>query len=230
MKNREAIETLEKRRVHLEKKVCVQTQEAQVKAGAGDRSGALFALKRRKAYQQELDQVSNAHMTLERQILNLESAQSTSLAVGALQSGVLVQQQLSRKNDLNKMDKLMDELQEQQELQNEFNQVLSQGNSTGVDDSVLLAELDVMQAQHLDEKLASAASVPMGAIAPTSPPVGYSSTQPLAEAMRPSSNSTFSMTAPPSGTSSIVGLQLPSGSSALKSDEEQLRLLQAELG
>lgn len=230
IKYREAIETLEKRRLHIEKKVCAQTQEAQNKAASGDKNGALFALKRRKAYQQELDQVSNAHMTLERQIINLESAQSTSVAVGALQTGVQAQQQLNQQNDLNKMDKLMDELTEQQELQNEFNQVFSQGNNVGVDDDTLLAELDTIQGMQLDDKLASMGAVPSGAIASQPNQASLASSQPTASFGVGSGvfgAPSFSATVPTSGSSMTSGFR---GVSVPKSDEEQLRLLQAELG
>eukprot|EP00923_Selenidium_pygospionis_P060355 GHVN01106197.1.p1 GENE.GHVN01106197.1~~GHVN01106197.1.p1 ORF type:complete len:227 (+),score=42.14 GHVN01106197.1:78-758(+) len=199
MKSREAMETLEKRRLHLEKKVDAQNEEIKAKATARDNNGALTALKRRKAYEHELTNVSNAKFTLERQILNLESAQSTSVAVGALQSGVQAQQQFNQQNDLNKIDKLMDEMQEQQDLQNDLNQVWAQGNAIGVGDDELLKELDALQGQMLDEKLLQT-SVPNGSIGN---PAGVVQNQFSAQQR---------------------------AAAVSKSDEEQLRLLEAELG
>ena len=49
-------------------------KEAKVKMAKGDKKAALFAMKRKKLYEAEVDKIQNVKMTLETQVINLESA------------------------------------------------------------------------------------------------------------------------------------------------------------
>lgn len=57
LRNKEAIEILEKRQVHIEKRIITQDEEAKKRAKEGDKRGALLALKRKKMYEKELEQL-----------------------------------------------------------------------------------------------------------------------------------------------------------------------------
>lgn len=57
LRNKAAIDTLEKRQLHLEKRINAQEEDAKKRAKEGDKRGALFALKRKKMYEKELDQL-----------------------------------------------------------------------------------------------------------------------------------------------------------------------------
>lgn len=159
VKNKEAIATLEKRQAHLECRIAFQEEEARRRGREGDKRGALFALKRKKMFEKELEQLGNAHLTLEQQIMTLESAQAQQVAVGALAAGVTAQKVLNQQLNINKIDDLMEDMQEQASLQNELAQVLSQGNPLS-DDAELLAELHEIEAKQLEETLADACPVP----------------------------------------------------------------------
>jgi hypothetical protein len=176
LKHKDAISVLEKRQQLLEKKIADAMEEAKTKAANNDKRGALIVLKRKKMLEQELETLMNSHMTLEQHILTLEGTQASQLAIQALQSGVAAQKAMNQQMKIEKIDDLMEDLQEQQELQNEVAQVLSQGTRV-TDDADLLAELEALQADDLAQKLPSTTapsvktSVPPAAAAASSSPV-----------------------------------------------------------
>lgn len=214
LRNKEAIEILEKRQVHIEKRIITQDEEAKKRAKEGDKRGALLALKRKKMYEKELEQLGNAHLTLEQQIITLESAQTQQVAVGALTAGVVVQKALNQQLNLSKIDDLMEDLHEQAAMQQELAQVLCQGASLG-DDSELLAELHEIEVKQLEEALVDAAPIP-----DITPGVSLPAQLPTVES-KPSSSSAVMVTSTTSSSTSIHKPQL--------SDEEQLRQLLNEI-
>ena len=121
--NKEAILTLEKRQTFIERKIELQIADAKEKARNKDKRGALMALKRKKMLNAELEQLQNARLTLEQQIMSLESTQTQQVAVGALSTGVQAQKQMQAQLDIDKVEDLMDDIKEQQDMQQEIAQV-----------------------------------------------------------------------------------------------------------
>jgi len=208
MKTKETISTLEKRQQHLELRIDADQQEARARAKVNDRRGALLALKRKQMLEKELANLANARITLEQQTLSLESARTQQVAVLALQGTVNAQKVVNQQININGVDQLMEQMEEQRELQNEISQVLSQGCSVLEEDD-LLKELDAMEADEVGKKLLLAHGIP------TEEPgkVGVSVDK-IGGAVP--------------AFSSVVAKDGPEISTAV-SDEEQLRLLQAEL-
>jgi charged multivesicular body protein 4 len=60
--------------VHLDKKIEVTLTEAKLKAAKKDKAGAMFALKRKKMFEAEVSKLQGAKITLESQVMALESA------------------------------------------------------------------------------------------------------------------------------------------------------------
>ena len=56
------------RETHLQKKIKAQLLDAKAKSQAKDKKGALFALKRKKMYEGEINKINGARMTLEQQV------------------------------------------------------------------------------------------------------------------------------------------------------------------
>lgn len=54
---------------HIQKKIKAQLLDAKAKSQAKDKRGALFALKRKKMYEGEVNKLNGARMTLESQVL-----------------------------------------------------------------------------------------------------------------------------------------------------------------
>ena len=177
-KHKAAIGVLEKRQQLLEKKIADALEEAKQKAASNDKRGALILLKRKKMLEQELETVMNSHMTLEQHILTLEGTQASQLAIQALQSGVAAQKALNQHMKIDQVDDLMADMQDQQELQNEVAQILSQGNRV-TDDADLLAELDALQADDLAQKMPSAKAPAKAVAAPAPAPVAAAVAAPV---------------------------------------------------
>jgi charged multivesicular body protein 4 len=166
-KNKTAIDTLDKRQKLLEKRIADEEEDAKRRVAAGDKRGALMSLKRKKMLETELENLMNSRMTLEQQINSLEAAQMNQIAVAALAHGVNVHKQLNKQIDADRVDQLMEDLQEQQELQDEIAQVMSSGNRIG-DDEDLMKELEALESQQQDELLIGASNVPSGPVATAS--------------------------------------------------------------
>jgi len=184
-KNKTAIDTLDKRQKLLEKRISDEEEDAKRRVASGDKRGALMSLKRKKMLEGELENLMNSRMTLEQQINSLETAQMNQIAVAALAHGVNVHKQLNKQIDADRVDQLMEDLQEQQDLQNEIAQVMSSGNRIA-DDEDLMKELEALESQQQDEILIGASNVPSGPVAtgtkqttkvaaPTAPVVAASS-------------------------------------------------------
>jgi charged multivesicular body protein 4 len=167
-KNKTAIDTLEKRQKLLEKRIADEEADAKARVASNDKRGALMSLKRKKMLETELETLMNSRMTLEQQINSLEAAQMNQIAVSALAHGVNVHKQLNQQIDAERVDQLMEDMQEQLDLQNEIAQVMSAGNRIGEDDD-LLRELEQLQEATLDEQLIG--SVPSGPVSTTAAPV-----------------------------------------------------------
>uniref|UniRef100_A0A0G4I9H6 Uncharacterized protein n=1 Tax=Chromera velia CCMP2878 TaxID=1169474 RepID=A0A0G4I9H6_9ALVE len=206
--NKEALEVLEKRHALLEKKIQKEQEDAIAKTRAKNKSGALMALKRKQMFTAQMEQVNNQRLTLEQQVMTLESSQSQAAAVGALKVGVQAQKVMGQTLNIDKIDELMDDIQEQKDLQNEIDEVFKQQANVVGDDEDLLAELAELEGQQLDDRLLEASGVP------SSVPTG-------AEGIE--------TPAVPSGPISSTAAPSRPAASKVKSDEEQLAELQASL-
>merc|ERR1712196_230665 len=72
------------------------------KMAKGDKKGALYAMKRKKLYEQEMAKIQNVRFTLETQVINLESAQQNAQTYSALKQGNTAMQGIQKKLGSNK--------------------------------------------------------------------------------------------------------------------------------
>ncbi|CBZ56002.1 hypothetical protein NCLIV_064280 [Neospora caninum Liverpool] len=163
-RNKEAIETLEKRQQHIENKIRIQEAAARERVASGDRRGALLCLRRKKLFEQDLEQVLTSRLTLETQIVTLEAAHTQQLAVQAIAGAAKAHRNFSQKLSIGKIDRLLDDIQEQQDLQQEVTQVLAQGLPP-LDDAELQRELNALEASEIENRVletaCNAPSVPV---------------------------------------------------------------------
>ncbi|PHJ19328.1 snf7 family protein [Cystoisospora suis] len=151
-KNKEAIDTLEKRHQHIERKIRAQECSARERVATGDRRGALLCLRRKKLFEQDLEQLMTSRLTLETQIVTLEAAHTQQLAVQAMAGAAKAHKSFSQKLSIGKIDRLLDDIQEQQDLQQEVTQVLAQGLPP-LDDEELHRELDQLEASEMETRV-----------------------------------------------------------------------------
>ncbi|KAL3788938.1 hypothetical protein HJC23_000222 [Cyclotella cryptica] len=151
---RENIATQEKREQHLEKKIEQCVSEAKDKMAKKDKKGALFKLKQKKLYEAEIDKIQNIKMTLETQVMNLESAAQNAETLKAMQIGKSAMTDIRQQTNIEKVDDLMDEIKEEMELAEEISNALAQPvDPFMADEDELLAELNELEAEGVEEEL-----------------------------------------------------------------------------
>eukprot|EP00127_Corallochytrium_limacisporum_P006399 Clim_evm7s226 gene=Clim_evmTU7s226 len=170
-KLKEASALLEKREQYLEKKIDAEHAIAKKNAKTNKRV-ALMALKRKKAYQGQIEKLSQSRTTLETQMMALEDMKANSEILSAMREGAQAMKSVHGKMSIDKVDDTMDDIREQMDLANEISNAIAQplGNDL-LDDDELEAELEELQEETLDEELL--ATEPMTALpdVPTTEPV-----------------------------------------------------------
>lgn len=117
-------------------------------------TGALFALKRKKLYESEQDKIQNVKMTLETQVINLESAAQNAQTYQALKAGSNTMQKIRNEVGIEQVDDVMDEIKEEMELAQEINQAIAQPvDPLMADEDELLAELNELETADLEAEL-----------------------------------------------------------------------------
>lgn len=191
MKLRQTLETMEKRETHIQKKIDQQLAEAKKRSARKDKRGALFCLKRKKMYENEIAKLQGARMTLESQIMSLEGAATNMEVFGAMKQGTSAIKAVHRDMDVDQVADTMDEIQEGMDLANEVSDAISQpiGDAGLEDEDDLMAELDAWEEEEMEAKLLDVPAVPTGgqAAATAEPTVALPSvpTGPVAHAAAP---------------------------------------------
>jgi charged multivesicular body protein 4 len=117
-------------------------------------SGALFAMKRKKLYESEQDKIANVKMTLETQVINLESAAQNAQTFQAMQAGSKTMQKIRNDVGIEKVDDVMDEIREEMEMANEINTAIAQPvDPLMTDEDELLDELNALETADLEAEL-----------------------------------------------------------------------------
>jgi charged multivesicular body protein 4 len=111
-------------------------------------------MKRKKLYEAEADKIQNVKMTLETQVMNLESAAQNAQTFHALQQGSKTMQKIRTEVGIEKVDDVMDEIKEEMELANEINQAIAQPiDPFMTDEDELLEELNALETADLEAEL-----------------------------------------------------------------------------
>ncbi|KDO21729.1 hypothetical protein SPRG_13145 [Saprolegnia parasitica CBS 223.65] len=169
-KLREQLDTLEKRESHIEKKIEAQLEEAKKKSAAKDKRGAIFCLKRKKMYESEIEKLQGARMTLETQVITLESTQVNMQTFTALRTGANQMKAIHGQMNVDSVDDIMDDIQEEMATADEIGRAISQplGNAL-YDDDELAAELESMMDEELEKQLDSSRPTPTQVAQPARP-------------------------------------------------------------
>ncbi|CRH02852.1 vacuolar-sorting protein SNF7, putative [Plasmodium relictum] len=153
LKNREAIDALEKKQVQVEKKIKQMEIEAKQKVDQNQMNNAKILLKRKKLYEQELENILNNRLTLEDNMINLENMHLHKIAVNALSYAANTHKKLNNEINTQKVEKIIDTIQENKEIQEEVNQALNFNLINNVDDDEIDKELNLLKEQSMEEKL-----------------------------------------------------------------------------
>ncbi|KAI6217955.1 Charged multivesicular body protein 4b [Aphelenchoides fujianensis] len=173
-KIQETEEMLRKKQEFLERKIEQELLTAK-KHGTANKRMALQALKRKQQYQKQLAQIDGSLNTLQHQQSSLENAHTNAEILKVLaQSAKAIR--AAHKLDVDQVHDLIEDIAEQQEVANEIAEAIS--NPIGLqlgDDDELLAELEQMEVEDLDQKLLNVGPTPLaGSKLPPAPPTAES--------------------------------------------------------
>lgn len=157
VKLREAVATQEKREEHIQRKIDAMVKEAKDKMAKKDKKGALFAMKRKKLYEKEMEKIQNVKMTLETQVINLESATQNADTFKAMHSGTSAMKKIRNDVGIDKVDDMMDDIKEEMEMAEEISNAIAQPvDPLMADEDELLAELEELEAEDIESELLQA--------------------------------------------------------------------------
>lgn len=191
---RDNLLVLEKREEHIQKKIEMALTEAKQKSAKKDKNGALFALKRKKMYEAEVSKLQGARITLDSQILALESAAVNIETFKAMKSGANAMKGLRGDIDADKVDDIMDEIQEEKDIHDSISEAISRPGQDLFNDEELLEELAELDALDMEEaemeatatKATAAPAMPQSVfnlpVVPTANVAGNMRQQPVAQA------------------------------------------------
>lgn len=151
---RETEEMLAKKQDFLEKKIEQELVTAK-KNGTKNKRAALQALKRKKRYEKQLAQIDGTLSTIEFQREALENANTNTEVLKNMGFAAKAMKAAHENMDIDKVDDLMAEITEQQEVAQEISDVISRpvGFGEDYDEDELMAELEELEQEDLDKNL-----------------------------------------------------------------------------
>ncbi|XP_074534737.1 charged multivesicular body protein 4b [Halichoeres trimaculatus] len=173
-KLRETEEMLGKKQEYLEKKIDQELMTAK-KNGTKNKRAALQALKRKKRFEKQLAQIDGTLSTIEFQREALENANTNTEVLKNMGYAAKAMKAAHENMDIDKVDDLMADITEQQEVAQEISDVISRpvGFGEEFDEDELMAELEELEQEELDQNLLDiegAPDVPLPSVPSTSLP------------------------------------------------------------
>ncbi|EGW34785.1 uncharacterized protein SPAPADRAFT_57850 [Spathaspora passalidarum NRRL Y-27907] len=158
---REHIQTLNKKKSHLEQQMADQDAMARKYVASKQNNLAKNALKRKKGYEANLMKVENQIETLETQLISIEGANLNLETMKAMKQGASAMKQIHGEYNVDKVEDTMDEIREQVELADEISEAISRpvGNEF-VDEDELEEELAALQEEQAEQEAAPVQKVP----------------------------------------------------------------------
>uniref|UniRef100_A0A0E0EQ15 Charged multivesicular body protein 4b n=1 Tax=Oryza meridionalis TaxID=40149 RepID=A0A0E0EQ15_9ORYZ len=121
----ETLDMLEKKEKVLEKKAAAELERAKEFSKAKNKRAAIQSLKRKKLYEQQIEQLGNFQLRIHDQMIMLEAAKATTETVDALRTGAAAMKAMQKATNIDDVDKTMDEINEQTENMKQIQDALS---------------------------------------------------------------------------------------------------------
>ncbi|KMZ66921.1 hypothetical protein ZOSMA_281G00020 [Zostera marina] len=149
------LEMLEKKEHVLVKKAGVEVERAKEFTRAKNKRAAIQCLKRKRLYEQQVEQLGNFQLRIHDQMIMLEGAKATTETVDALRTGAAAMKAMQKATNIDDVDKTMDDINEQTENMKQIQEALSTpiGAASDFDEDELEAELEELEGAELEEQL-----------------------------------------------------------------------------
>jgi len=166
-KLRDASETMQKREEHLLRKIDGEISKAKEFSAKGKKHEALTCLKRKKMYEKQVEQITNAKMTLETQQLALENVNLNVAVLSAQKAGADAMTRATKQiGGVEGVEEIVDSVEEGLQDADEIGQAMGRSINSGIDmdDDELLAELEGLEQEDLTDQLTnvSVSAAPAG--------------------------------------------------------------------
>ena len=150
-----------KKQEYLEEKVSEELEIAKKNAST-NKKAAIEALKKKKRYEQQLEQFHGTLTSIETQREALENANTNAAVLESMKTASNTLKKLHKDMDVDKVQDIMDDINEQQEIANEFFNIISTGIvlPNAVDEDELALELEELEQEKLNEKLVDVVPTP----------------------------------------------------------------------
>lgn len=159
-KLRDTENMLLKKQEFLEQKVEQELDLAKKNASANKRV-ALQALKRKKRYEQQLEQLQGTLTTIETQREALENANTNAAVLDTMKGASDALKKSHKDMNIDNVHEMMDDIAEQNDIANEISNAISTGIiSSGVDEDELAKELEELEQETLDSELLNVTPTP----------------------------------------------------------------------
>ncbi|KAH7887795.1 Snf7-domain-containing protein [Phlebopus sp. FC_14] len=156
---RQQLQMIEKKEEYLQKKIDEEMKKAKANA-VSNKALATQALRRKKASEAEMDRLGGQRLQLELQINTLESANLNAETMQAMKKASDVLSSIHGNMTMDKVDATMAKIAEQRDIANEIADAISSPPMGDTDEDELKAELEQLEQEQLDERLAGAEHVP----------------------------------------------------------------------
>ncbi|KAM4543655.1 charged multivesicular body protein 4c [Fundulus diaphanus] len=156
---RETEEMLTKKQDYLEKKIEQEIATAK-KHGTKNKRAALQALKRKKRLEQQLTQIDGTLSTIEFQREALENSHTNTEVLKNMGFAAKAMKKVHENMDVDKIDDLMQDITEQQDVAREISEAISGPFGEQFDEDELLAELEELEQADLEENMKSMGGLP----------------------------------------------------------------------
>ena len=105
-------------------------------------------------FENEVDKIQNVKMTMETQVMNLESAAQNAETVKAMEAGNKTMKKIRQEVGIDQVDDVMDSIKEEMEMANEINDAIAQPvDPLMADEDELLEELQELENADLEAEL-----------------------------------------------------------------------------
>ncbi|CAB0030449.1 unnamed protein product [Trichogramma brassicae] len=153
-KLRETEEMLVKKQDFLETKIEQEILTAK-KNGTKNKRAAIQALKRKKRYEKQLQQIDGTLSTIEMQREALESANTNTAVLTTMKNAADALKAAHQHMDVDQVHDMMDDIAEQQDVAKEISDAISNPVAFGqdIDEDELEKELEELEQEELDKEL-----------------------------------------------------------------------------
>ncbi|KAK2859579.1 hypothetical protein Q5P01_004199 [Channa striata] len=150
---------LTKKQEYLEKRIEQELMTAK-KHGTKNKRAALQALKRKKRMEQQLTQIDGTLSTIEFQREALENSHTNTEVLKNMGMAAKAMKNVHENMDLDKIDDLMHDIHEQQDVAQEISEAISRPFGETYDEDELLAELEELEQEELEDSMKNMGGLP----------------------------------------------------------------------